>query len=242
MNGKKLLALCSGLAVTSAASTLAVYAQLNPPREVPAFSYNVQFFEYDEKGAKRYTHTDHYAVRGDGSNAMVNDALLARMGERIVNVNDFAKRVSWHASLFGRTVTTRPMAEHEVPEVHVNECDKGEVSTLGRYEVRKERHIVRKHDQILWSVDIWRAPELGCVPLRTTRYDQDGKPTHDRVASTIVIGEPDPALFQVPEGYVESSPMQANQKLIDLGVGKPFQGEGLAIMDRAERRYREPGR
>lgn len=239
MNGKKLLALYSGLAVTSVVSTLTLYAQLNGPREVPAFSYDVAFFEYDETGAKKYTHTDHYAVRGDGSNVIVDNTLMPRMGERRVSVYDYSKRVAWVTSLVGRTVTTLPMVEAAAPPVHYDECDEGEVSTLGRYEVRRERRIIRtQEDEILFIVDLWRAPELGCVTLRTVRYDGDGKPTHDRVATTIVIGEPEPTLFQPPEGYTESSPIQAHQKLVDLGVSSPFQGDGLGLMDRAERSYR----
>jgi hypothetical protein len=243
MNGKRLLVLYSGLALTSAAATVGLYAQFSQPRDVPAFYYDVDFFEYDETGARKYTHTDHYAVRGDGSSAMVDNSLLARLGERRVTVNDYAKRVSWVTSLVGRTATTLPLVERAMPAVHYDECNEGEVGTLGQYEVRKQRRIVRKQeDEIALIFDVWRAPELGCVMLRTALYDGDGRPTHERVASTIVIGEPDPTFFQVPEGYVESSPMQAHQKLVDLGVAPPFQGDGLGLMDRAERRYRgEPG-
>ena len=238
MNGKKLLVLYSGLAVTSAMSTVVLHAQLSQPRETPAFSYDVAFFEYDETGAKKYTHTDHYAVRGDGSNAMVDNSLMARTGERRVTVNDYTKRVGWGTSLVGRSVTTVRMVERAVPAVHYEQCDDGEVSTLGQYEVTKDRHIVRKEgDEVLWIMDRWRAPELGCVTLRTVRYDKDEKLTHDRVATNIVIGEPDPTLFQVPAGYVESSPLEAQQKLIDLGVASPLRPENLSLMDRAERRY-----
>jgi hypothetical protein len=238
MNGKKLVVLYSGLAVASTVSTLAVNAQLNQPREVPAFSYDVEYFEYDETGAKKYTHTDHYAVRGDGSTAIVNDSLLASMGERRVSVRDSAKRQRWVTSLLGRTVTTTPMAQDAVPPVHYEKCDEGEVSTIGQYDVRKERRVVRNKetDEILWILDRWRAPELGCVALRTVRYDKDEKLTHDRVATNIVLGEPDPTLFQVPQGYVESSPLQAQQKLVDLGAAAPFRDD-LGAMDRAERRY-----
>jgi hypothetical protein len=238
MNGKKLLVLYGGLAAASALSTLVVDAQLNRPREVPAFSYDLEHFEHDENGAKKYTHTDHYAVRGDGSSAIVNDSLLASMGERRVSVRDFTKRQRWVTSLLGRTVTTTPMAQDAVPEVHYEKCDEGEVSTIGQYDVRKERRVVRNKetDEVLWILDRWRAPELGCVELRIVRYDKEEKLTHDRVATNILLGEPDPTLFQVPEGYVESSPLQAQQKLVDLGAPPPLP-DNLGIMERAERRY-----
>lgn len=238
MNGKKLLVLYGGLAVASAVSTVGLHAQLSQPREVPAFSYDVEFYEYDENGTKKYTHTDHYAVRGDGSSAMVDNSSMARMGEGRVTVNDYTKEVRWATSLFGRTVTTTSMPQNAVPPVHVEECDEGEVSTVGQYEVRKERRIVRnREDKILFILNIWRAPELGCVTLRTAWYDKNEKLTADRVTTTIVIGEPDPTLFQVPEGYVESSPKQAHQKLVDLGAASPFRGNNEALIDRAERRY-----
>jgi hypothetical protein len=239
MNGKKLLALFSGLAVASTVSTLVVNAQLNQPREVPAFSYSMEFFEYDENGAKKYTHTDHYGVRGDGSSAMVDDSLLASMGERRVTVSDYTERVGWVTSLFGRTVTTLPMAERVVPRVHYEQCDEGEVGTIASYEVRQQRNIMRNQEtgEVFWILERWRAPELGCVALRTARYDKNEKLTHDRIATNILLGEPDPTLFQVPEGYVESSPMQAQQKLVDLGADSPFGEDALDIVERAERRY-----
>lgn len=239
MNGKKLLVLYSGLAVTSAASTVVLHAQLSPPPEAPAFSYDVEFFEYDETGAKNYTHTDHYAVRGDGSNAMVDNSLTARMGERRVTVNDYTKRVRWSTSLAGRTVTTLPMTERVASRVHYEQCDEGEVGTIASYEVRRQRNIMRNQEtgEVFWILERWRAPELGCVALRTARYDKNEKLTHDRIATNILLGEPDPTLFQVPVDYVESSPLEAQQQLVELGVDSPLRPENLRLMDRAERRY-----
>jgi hypothetical protein len=238
MNGKELSLLYGGLAVVSTVCTPVVSAQFNRPRDVPAFSYDVEFFEYDEKGAKKYTHTDHYAVRSDGSTAIVDDSLLASTGEHRLIVSDYTRREVWITSLLGRTVTTLPMAPGAVSPVGYGQCDEGDVGTVGRYEVRKDRRIVRNQDtdEVLWTLDRWRAPELGCVVLRTVRYNKDEKLTHDRVATNILLGEPDPAWFHVPEGYVESSPKQAQQKLVDLGIATPFRDE-LGIIERAEDRY-----
>lgn len=238
MNRKTLLLLYAGLAVASTVCTLVVYAQLHQPREVPAFSYDVEFFEYDETGAKKYTFTDHFAVRGDGSSAIVDNSLLANMGEQRVIVRDYAKRVAWISSLIGRTVTTLPIPEGQLPPVQSEQCDKGEVGALGKYEVRNERRVVRAEaaDEVLWILDRWKAPELGCVVLRTVRYSKDEQLTHDRVATNIVIGEPDPSLFQVPDGYAESSPKEAQQKLVSLGAAAPFRDD-LGIIENAERRY-----
>lgn len=236
MNGKKLLVLYSGLAVASAVSTAGLYGQLNKSREVPAFSYDVQFFRYDD-GVKQYTHTSHIAVRGDGSQAVVDNAIMAAAGERRVTVRDFAKREAWITSLLGRTVTTLPIAPRAVPEVHTDQCDKGEVSTFGPYEVRKERHLGRNEEgAVLRILERWRAPELGCVTLRTIMYNQDEKITHEQVATNIVIGEPDQTLFQVPQGYVERSPSQAFQALIDIGATVPLQDD-MGALERADRRY-----
>ena len=238
MNRKRLLLLYGALAVASTACTLVVYAQFHKPREVPAFSYDVEFFEYDETGAKKYTFTDHLAVRDDGSSAIVDNSLLASMGEQRVIVRDFAKRVAWVTSRLGQTVTTLPIPEGVVPRVQREECDKGDVGTVGKYGVRNQRRIVRNEeaDVVLWILDRWKAPELGCAILRTARYSSDEKLTHDRVATNIVIGEPDPSLFQVPEGYMESSPEQAQQKLVNLGAASRFRDD-LGIIENAERLY-----
>jgi hypothetical protein len=241
MNGKKLLMLYGGLAVASTVSTWVVYAQLHQTREAPAFSYDMEFYEHDENGARKHTHTNRYAVRSDGSTAIVDDALLAITGERRVIVRDYTKGEAWVTSMVGRTVTTLPLADGAVPPVHYQRCDEGEASTLGRYEIRRERRVVRdpETDQLFFIVDRWRAPELGCATLRTMRYDENEKLTHDRVTTNIVIGEPDATLFQVPTGYVESSPKEAQQRLVDLGHAPPVRGDQAGLLDRAERRYRD---
>lgn len=62
------------------------------------------------------------------------------------------------------------------------------------------------------KTEVWAAPTLDCQPIRWTRitYDRTGKPIHqyERVTQSLTVAEPDPAIFDVPEAYIERLPSQ----------------------------------
>jgi hypothetical protein len=61
------------------------------------------------------------------------------------------------------------------------------------------------------SVESWRAPALNCYPLREKLFLGDGNEkivTHVREVISVMPGEPDATLFQIPAGWTERSPSQ----------------------------------
>jgi hypothetical protein len=92
----------------------------------------------------------------------------------------------------------------------------------------------------------WRAPDLDC---RTIRLEQQiisptGEVIHvfDRQAISIDLTEPDPQLFDVPVGYREMPPSQANRELIEFKTKEPFGSKAkhaglLRGMQRMDEKY-----
>jgi hypothetical protein len=68
-----------------------------------------------------------------------------------------------------------------------------------------------------WLLERWIAPELNCHPLRVVIWDiaADGsrKPRSVREAASVILGEPDPKLFEIPGDYVERPPGEAEREL-----------------------------
>lgn len=68
-----------------------------------------------------------------------------------------------------------------------------------------------------WLLERWIAPELNCHPLRVVIWDiaADGsrKPRSVREAASVVLGEPDPKLFEIPADFVERPPSEAEKEM-----------------------------
>lgn len=54
------------------------------------------------------------------------------------------------------------------------------------------------------GMDVFMAPSLGCQMLRTVAR-RDGRTLERSLAETLQLGDPDPALFEVPPGYRQST-------------------------------------
>ena len=80
----------------------------------------------------------------------------------------------------------------------------------------------------------WRSPQLDCRELRylEEQLDADGRVAHvfERVAAKVTLGDPDPALFEIPAGYREIPPSQANLELMERRAGKKIEGATLERM------------
>lgn len=68
-----------------------------------------------------------------------------------------------------------------------------------------------------WLLERWMAPDLNCHPLRVVIWDiaADGsrKPRSVREAASVVLGEPDPKLFEIPADYAERPPSEAEREM-----------------------------
>jgi hypothetical protein len=101
-------------------------------------------------------------------------------------------------------------------------------------------------------VTLWSAPKLGCEYL----YDKAEAPNRDgsfrielEVKTTkLVLGEPDPQLFEVASGLIEMKPSEALHKLwsaVDLPLTDDDKAAILRQIDREgaemDKRYRPKG-
>lgn len=81
-------------------------------------------------------------------------------------------------------------------------------------------------DTRTFSETQWLAPDLNCLALRFLQIasSADGRESRrfERVALSVRVGEPDPALFTVPGAYREVPPSQQMQEVHELRTGRPF--------------------
>lgn len=85
------------------------------------------------------------------------------------------------------------------------------------------------------SAERWLAPSLGCIPLRVT-WKGGGKVVRVEEVENILLGEPDPSLFEIPIGYEEVSPGEAMRRL-HVKFGTPAYNPSGHIERVAEERY-----
>lgn len=121
------------------------------------------------------------------------------------------------------SVTTFSLPEHHVrhlrsakkcPPVPSASAPVQESSTiLGFHVIRQTWPASEKPE---WIVDKWFAPALNCYPLRVVVQERNPEGNTRLVqtveAASVVLGEPDPKLFEVPPGYVERSPAAAEME------------------------------
>lgn len=64
------------------------------------------------------------------------------------------------------------------------------------------------------------SPDLDCFTIRKHNETTEGSAIQE--ATTIRIGPPDPTLFQIPEGFIEVSPLEAGRQVMaKLGIPCP---------------------
>lgn len=66
----------------------------------------------------------------------------------------------------------------------------------------------------------WRAPELGCFPMReeVLFFSADGNQMQRtvRMVTSLALGEPEPWLFEIPPNYGEASPSEVRTKRFNM--------------------------
>lgn len=93
-------------------------------------------------------------------------------------------------------------------------------------------------------IDQWLAPDLGCEELRSelnTTTNTGKAVTAERVATSIVLGEPKPALFTVPAHYTEMSPTQVDQAIADRYFDGKMPAPALQTQQLRSSRYAQFG-
>jgi hypothetical protein len=189
---------------------------------------------------------DILARRSDGSTVRMNSMGQAENGvfsrdisfidgREITVYDSIQAKVTWPLRSAGEMqyqrdrVTTGPA-----------ECDWGSQSTL----IRHDRMEGQDVDVIQFSaganqVTLWAAPKLGCEYLRDKAEapNRDGTFRIDLEVKTtkLVIGEPDPRLFDVATGLTEMKPSEALRKLwssTDMGLSDEVKTERMRGIER----------
>lgn len=157
-----------------------------------------------------------YVVRSDGSNVKVRDR-TAPSGtpyevRGIINV-PLKKGVT--VDTLTKSTTTVYYNDQSVAKYTTKPTCQASSDTdviLG-YRVYKQVEQLPPAEGEIRRADRWAAPDLDCFVLKEILYR--GSDSSSMMAGTvtevqsIVLGDPDPSLFEIPAGYTEFSPSQA---------------------------------
>ena len=61
-------------------------------------------------------------------------------------------------------------------------------------------HLIRMHSGRT-VMDVYKAPDLGCHGLRAVLWRSPDEPLEMMAVENLQLGDPDPALFEIPAGY-----------------------------------------
>lgn len=166
-----------------------------------------------------------YALRSDAASVVLMYRPSPTDGSKLVSINvvtDLIGRRSVRVMPFITSKVTYAMTQaqvsHEKAKASARCAGEPADPVLG-YAVVKAREVISssasnqlgpEFDRI--QFDRWRAPGLNCLALRTeVTLSKDNKVLQRRVETYIEIreGDPDSALFRIPDDYVERTPTDA---------------------------------
>lgn len=138
-----------------------------------------------------------------------------------------------------RSSLTAPIDTTCKTRLHPNSTVKQNGGSMLGYRVVKTTENSQLPDGGTVTTTEWRAPELNCFPLRkqVTFVSPGGTATVNlREVKTVVTGEPDPGLFDVPANYTERSPSEVAAETARL-KGIPCSDCGRDFVIRADEKY-----
>ncbi len=195
----------------------------------------------DSDGALTFQSQKVWAVRSDGS--VVEPRLPGAPDGRVYQqtiITDAAQGKRFVVDGITESVTTYVLKDESVQALRIpgGRClsEKGveAESVFGYTTLRVDAPLADK------TIQQWLAPDLNCVPLRTTvsRMMPDGTPKVllQREVVDIAFGEPDAALFAVPE-WPERTPSQVLE-LFRQKYGLPATAELEISKQQRDRAYR----
>jgi hypothetical protein len=222
------------------------------------------FTIYKTEGGKSRNPNDYHrevveAYRSDGSHVtaeLVNldprtpsrrTVWLAPEQQRIRIEDRVRSKTTWVGIQHGsRRVTTDPQCgfARMMPETKARMV--GESQLLGvRTVVVEAEHRLGDPSGQFYKTTTWTSPDLDCVTLKMTetRYEKDGTASgsFEMVVDKVVLGPPDPALFEVPTEYTELKPSQMFERLVGRSdsLGRPIPKHVSARLTREDRQYEE---
>lgn len=97
-------------------------------------------------------------------------------------------------------------------------------------------------DEATAYVEIWLSPELGNLPVRDRRLWKDAQGAivseTDQIATEITVGDPDPALFDIPSEYEEMKPSDLAAAVEQRLFGRLIPAAAMNTLLRADETYR----
>lgn len=182
---------------------------------VPSYSATVAVKQFDPSGRLVRTKTIIKGERRDGSRASALEVLDSRpVGTRSVLDPRSGRRIAVDPTT--ESVTTYMLSPAEVAGLSGPvQCRPGEAGAGGTgvilgFPTIKQTHRVEAGFRSAVQ-ESWVAPALNCLPLRVvTDVVDNGRPKAHIVeeAVSVTLGDPDPSLFAVPDGYTERSPSE----------------------------------
>lgn len=163
------------------------------------------------------------AFRADGSSLWANlDSKLQTTARRIQLVREGRQVTTAEPVRLKSTVRVRDWAVAHWKSRHRDSSCTGRVfgavalAAIGDATVLGVAVLKFREDTPRATVEVWRAPSLNCYRLfERFEWKSQGAvvSTTTNTAISITVGDPDPALFQVPDSFREVKPSEAAARL-----------------------------
>lgn len=217
---------------------------------VHAFTLKTEIYGHPEGQPVKLHHRRTVAVRSDGTRATLS-TLSGRAGqageeERIIAFLD-GRTVSIHRGIAAKTTFAPRSAVAAARKARLfsppPNCVYPGFEFAGRDTIAGELAVILKHvsEPLGWATTTWEAPGLGCEQLQYQSYDKqpDGsfKLSTEMRTISLVMGEPDPQLFDLPQsGYEEMKPSDI-LRAYDKKYGHILDHENMQSLEFADRNY-----
>lgn len=215
---------------------------------VRAFTLHTEVYGYHEGQPPRLRRLRKMAMRSDGTRATVGSLFTVGQTEEYERTVAFldGSTVSFRPGIAAKTsFGARPRMAQAWRARLFNpppNCLYPGSEFVGRDTIAGEPVVIVKLvSELGWSLTSWKAPGLGCEPLQYRSYDKqpDGtyKLTSELRTTSLVFGEPDPQLFEIPSsGYKEMKPSDI-VRAYDKKYGHILENENMQLLDAADKNY-----
>lgn len=216
--------------------------QLVPPVDSRhPFTARVKHTYTDELGSKT-EFEEVFARKTDGSTARTVET-EAQGGERGTRkyIADTVTRSFTDTCSFTRTSTAavlleewafKPLVEYPGSCARFKNWQRKGASLRLKIKVYEYENVISEAE----NQKVWIAPELECYPLLELLIE-NGEVRNKSEVLSLEIGEPDPALFRIPSGYTEVSPLQYEELYRKRFPGDKYYDDVQAA--KLERQYQE---
>ncbi|MGH9431354.1 MAG: hypothetical protein ACRD3T_07410 [Terriglobia bacterium] len=177
---------------------------------------------FDRNGMVRDVDETTHALRGDGSRVFLRRAVNgSQVGIKTVVNTGSATRTTVDART--ESTTTYQLTKDEVARLRSPAACSAQNTEhrviLGFDTIKSIKTFTNGEGEI--RGESWLAPALDCYALRSTEVlsKKDGTTRRNEMeATSVVTGEPDARLFEIPSGYTERSPSEVFAEAVHRGV------------------------